>query len=182
MVTQRNSRGDSVALNEAIQAVQSAADLIGSLMGDIKENAMVSASLKTEVRVLKEEINKISNVLTDGYSGVRPFQTRIAVLEGDSETIKNRLEVIKIEFEAKTEKIVLQVCSEAEKRGASFYKKFEDLERKLRGVEKGLSLLKLDRDLKLASIKGRWQLYVALITGTLAFFGVLLTLLDKYYG
>lgn len=168
---------DSIALNEAIQAVQGAADLIGSLMGDIRDNAGVSATLKAEVQVLKGEVTKIGGLLTDGS---RPLQTRVIVLEKECETIKERLESIKVELETDAQKESSHLEAETGKRVVVCQGRFEKIEEKLSDLVKTLSLMQLDRDLQIASVKGRWKWYVALTAGVSSFLAVVVTLLVKY--
>lgn len=182
MASPGKNKAESIALNEAIQAVQSSAELIGSLMGDIKENAVILATLRAELQVLKEEVNNISNILTDGTAGARPIQTRVGMLEGQLETLLESLEKIKIEFAMLIEKAILNREKAAEKQITSCSSRFGELDQKLSTLQKCQDALQLERDIKLERIKGKWQLYVALGTGTLAFLGVVLTLLDKYLG
>jgi len=182
MASQGRNRADSIALNEAIQAVQSSAELIGSLMGDIKDNAVISATLKSEVQTLKGEVRGISSILTDGSSGVRPLRTRVGLLESQTESFCISIQDLRKTLEQSADKANSKQDLTIEKQVGTCMVKFEDVKNKLSLIEKKLDLMDLDRELKLERIKGRWQLYVALATGVIAFLGFLLTYLDKYLG
>ncbi len=80
MVTSRNSNNDRV-VQDFIQSLEATTDLVQRLLEDIREGEVDFASIKTELRILVENVKELSTSIKESDVDISDLRTKIAVLE-----------------------------------------------------------------------------------------------------
>jgi chromosome segregation ATPase len=80
MGTSRNSNSDRV-VEDFIQSLEATTDLVQRLLEDIREGEVDFASIKTELRILVQNVKDLSSSIKGSDIDISHLRTKIAVLE-----------------------------------------------------------------------------------------------------
>ncbi len=71
---------DPPKIEEFIRDLEATADLVQKVLSDLRENEIDFVAIKTELRILCENVKEISSIIRDGDGGVS-LVTKVALLE-----------------------------------------------------------------------------------------------------
>jgi hypothetical protein len=80
MVTSRNSNNDRV-IEDFVQSLETTTELVQGLLQDIREGEVDFATIKTELRILVENVKELSTSLRKNDIGIANLKIKVAVLE-----------------------------------------------------------------------------------------------------
>lgn len=154
----RTSNGDTRALDQFIRELDATAEQIQKVLAIVRETEVDSASLKTEVRILTDNVREIV-AMVRGDDGNLSFATRLVLLERDKERSDKEREKQFLELKADLEELR------------------ESLEKKATAAEKSETESK-----KLAhnESESKWKTYGTLGASAIAMIGTIVTLIFSY--
>lgn len=148
----RISNGDAQMIEEFIKDLEATSEQVQKLLDTVRASELDFAAIKTELRILCENVKDISSLLRDGDGGVS-LVTRIALLE--------------------------QKIKELEKDIERDQEKKDGMDRV---THKSLSdIILAEKAEKAADTKGKWELRIALATGIISLLTSVIATIAAHY-
>ncbi len=144
-------------IEELIKDIENTAEQVHELLTELNESKIELAVLKTELKTIVESVKDLSQIIRSGSNDSICITSRVALVEQAIKEIKEQLII-----EVKEYKDVSIKAALLEQRVNSILKMFENYNTKQQS-----------KDLTITN--GKWQLYVATLSGMLALIGVILT-------
>lgn len=81
------NNGDGHTLDEFIRDIENISDQVSDLLKEVREGEIDFAAIKTELKILCNDVKNLSSIIRDGNNG-QSLLTRVALLEQQLENIE----------------------------------------------------------------------------------------------
>ncbi len=195
MITTGTGKGESQenVINEFIKELEETAKQVHKLLEDINDSKVDFAEIKTELRILVNDVKHLSGLVRDGDNGAG-ILTRIALIEKNIDDLKLYVEKDATDDVQLVTKIALleQSLDKMNSLVPVIFKKIEKIETRSQNIDTRLVKLeeekkakedkeKNDNELAVIDQTGKWKLYSVIATGAISLIVAITTLVIKLF-